>query len=233
MIIFDLDGTLILPMDEARRHLIHSYTDFRRKLMEKAAEFGIPRDEYIGNDYRMALIYNRTREIVSRSGFSKERASIIMKALSEIIAAEEKQEHETSVALPGASETLKALKESGHELGIVTNTSESELLGILERFGFREYFDRYVTREHVEYLKPNPELVLRILNESGARDFFYVGDADLDVEAAGSACRLLGVRCTFILINTRGYDETAIASMRPEKVIDSLKELLCILPSSG
>jgi HAD superfamily hydrolase (TIGR01549 family) len=198
-------------------------------MIEKASGFGIPAAEYEGQDSRMALIFNKTREFAIRNGFSKEKASTIIESLNRIVAEAEGQEHEGSMPLPGALETLEALKRSGYRIGIVTNTCESELLKMLERFGFKRYIDFHVTRDDVEYLKPHPQPVLKILEQSGTKDFCYIGDADHDLEAARSASRLLGTNCMFILINTRGYDKVLIAAMGPDKVIDSLEELQHVL----
>lgn len=138
-------------------------------MIEKASGFGIPAAEYEGQDSRMALIFNKTREFAIRNGFSKEKVSTIIESLNRIVAEAEGQEHDGSMPLPGASETLEALKRSGYRIGIVTNTCESELLKMLERFGFKRYIDFHVTRDDVEYLKPHPQPVLKILKQSVQR----------------------------------------------------------------
>ncbi len=191
-------------------------------MKNKAMEFGVSAEEYEGLD-RMALIWNKTREVVSRIGFDEERGVKVMNALNQLVAAHEEEEHEDSILLLGVKEILKELKTTGYQIGVVTNTSECELLKIFHRFGFGRYIDLYITRDYVNYLKPNPELVEKILKEFRKKRFVYVGDADHDAQAAKSAGGY------FIMMNTRGYDRETIESIGPDAVIDSLHQLPDIL----
>lgn len=230
LVIFDLDGTLI-RIREKPKHIRHmsqnpGYISLRDQFRKKLMEFGIPFDEYEGLN-RVALIWNKTREILNREGHESIRVSDIMDALDQLLLAHEEEEHEDCILLSGVGETLKKMRDKGYIIGIVTTTSKRELLKIFRRFDFGRYIDLYVTRDDVDYLKPNPEPLKKILKEFGKRKFYYVGDADHDAEAVRSLG--YGFEGNFTLLNTRGYDEETIRSIKPDAVIYTPAEIIEIL----
>jgi HAD superfamily hydrolase (TIGR01509 family) len=91
-------------------------------------------------------------------------------------------------ALPGLEATLDRLRGAGILLGIFTG-SEGESLPSLERDGLLEYFEVVVTRRDVERFKPDPEGLLKCLDELGIdpADAAYVGDSRIDVQASLAA----------------------------------------------
>ena len=231
-ILFDLDSTLVLPSEKPvyHGHMAQNpqYVSLREQMVQKAVEYGVPAEEF-EEDNRMALIYNRTREATERLGVSDEIRESVMKDLDSLIRAMERQEHREAKLMPKAKEVLQALRESGHKIGIVTNTSEEELLEVLERFSLKDYIDAHVTRNQVKYIKPHPEPVEKILSSSKATSYWYVGDADHDILASRAASKNLGLASVSVLINTRGYDRETIETMNPDHTIDSLEELIPLL----
>jgi phosphoglycolate phosphatase len=89
---------------------------------------------------------------------------------------------------PGVVEALNALEGADVLLGIVTGKSRRGLDAVLERYRLR---DRFVTLQTADTGpgKPDPSMVLRALNETGAerRDTVIVGDTAFDVLMARAA----------------------------------------------
>ena len=231
-ILFDLDGTLILMKKKHNDQILQDvrYNSLKRQMKMKAVEYGLSFEEYEEIN-RMAGILNKTRMLVNREGFDQDTADSLMFELNELMAIYEGEEHNDCILSLGAIETLKKLRKHGYEMGVVTNTSESELLKIFNRFGIEKYIDAYETRDNSDYVKPNPEPVIKILRKLKARRFFYIGDSDHDAEAVKRALELTrpNLQGKFILINTRRYDEKALVSMRPYALIQALNELFPLL----
>ena len=196
----------------------------------KAVEYGLSIEEYKEIN-RMAGILNKTRTLMDREGFDQDTAIALMFELNELMASYEREEHKDCVLSTQAIETLKKLKKDSYDVGIVTNTSESELLKIFNRFRIEKYVDAYVTRDSLRYVKPYPESVIEILGKLNTTCFFYIGDSDHDAEAVKRAQKLSKINLygKFILINTRRYDEKALASMKPYAIIQSLQEIFPLI----
>jgi HAD superfamily hydrolase (TIGR01549 family) len=223
LLLFDMDGTLIVQRGDAPdRALIHSFTTESRKLMKRIAlSYGVPEAE-VEPLNRMAHIWNKARGYAESHGFKAETIDGMMSELDGAFQRQEELEHSNSFLPPGNIEALEALFHASHPMGVVTTASRAsyERLSSSDEFGcFGRFFRYSVTRGECVYIKPDPEPIIRILNLFGRSDFIYVGDSDHDAEAARSA----GGR--FVLLNTMRFNEDVIGLMRPEGVIDSLKEL--------
>ena len=84
---------------------------------------------------------------------------------------------------PAVEETLQSLRAQGLRLGIVTG---GESLGLLSEL---QLFDSVVTVHDVKKRKPDPEGLLRCLDELNVKPerALYVGDTEIDVSAAHAA----------------------------------------------
>lgn len=87
----------------------------------------------------------------------------------------------------GLLETLGQLKGKLH-LAICTNRSTS-MDAVLEGFNLTDYFSFVMTAARASFPKPHPDPLLRILSHYGikADEALFVGDSDVDSEAAGAA----------------------------------------------
>ncbi|SNB44703.1 HAD family hydrolase [Geobacter sp. DSM 9736] len=87
----------------------------------------------------------------------------------------------------GFRETLDALR-SRVELAVCTNRSTSMDM-VLDSFGLTRYFGCVMTAAKVENPKPHPEPLLKVLDHYGyeARQALFVGDSDVDRQAAAAA----------------------------------------------
>lgn len=71
-------------------------------------------------------------------------------------------------------------------MGLVTNIGEYAIVKALKLFDLQEFFDVLITRNHVKFLKPNPEglnLAMEKLDTT-PRQVIFVGDSVNDIEAA-------------------------------------------------
>ena len=224
--------TLILMKKKVNDQILRDrrYNSLKKQMKMKAIEYGLSFEEFKEIN-RMAGILNKTRTLIEEEGFDRDTATALMFELNKLMSSYEREEHKECVLSPQAIETLKKLKKDSHDIGIVTNTSESELLKIFNRFGIEKYVDAYITRDNLRYVKPYPDSLIEILGKLNTSRFFYIGDSDHDAEAVKRALRLgkNNLYGKFLLINTRRYDEKALASMKPYAVIQSLNEIFPLL----
>jgi HAD superfamily hydrolase (TIGR01549 family) len=119
---------------------------------------------------------------------------------------------------------LQALKEK-YKLGLVSNFGIPECgRKLLDNFGLRKFFDIVIISAEVNQRKPNPEIFKKALHDLNvnASDAVFVGDMpELDVKGP----KTVGIKA--ILIERKPTD--AEVSIKPDRVIRSLTELLAIL----
>ena len=86
-------------------------------------------------------------------------------------------------------EVLKLLYSEGKTLAIVTNRDSRVVIDILKQEGILHYFSSIITCDKVKNLKPNPEPILKCLEETNTckEDFVYIGDAKNDWMSACNA----------------------------------------------
>ena len=96
---------------------------------------------------------------------------------------------------------------------------------ILGGLGIRDRFDIVLGPDDVTHAKPHPEMVVKILESSGAKPYstLFVGDTDKDMLAGrGAGVGTCGGRW--------GYgDAAAMETIKPDFVIDNPAELLKII----
>ena len=225
LILFDMDGTLIIqqerPVYTGTSTTHSSYMSVKSHMKEIVVKHGVPA-ELVMNLDRMAYIWNNTRHYLEDNGCSEKQINAIVDEINVPFMIEERADHAVSVLLPGTIEGLESLRQQGYRMAAVTTASREsyDRISTSEKYGsFGKYFSYSITRDDCKYIKPDPEPIHRVLEHFMTDDFIYVGDADHDAQACSSACG------RFVLINTRRYDEATIESLRPDAVIDDLRQL--------
>lgn len=97
---------------------------------------------------------------------------------------------------PNVLDTLKKLHDRGLMLAICSSRGRPTLEGFVQSFGLENYFSMIVSANDVQRHKPNPEPVLRILQQLNipADEALVVGDASFDILMGRNAgCRTCGV----------------------------------------
>lgn len=139
-------------------------------------------------------------------------------------------EARTTRLLPGAEELLAALVGAGLRLGIISNRMYGGdlLLNDLDYFGISHYFSSLVASCDVGFMKPNPALFRRALDDLGVspEEALLVGDDPrADVEGALAA----GMRAIWVRRPPTRTDEPP----RGVPSVTALDEVLPILQTMG
>lgn len=204
-VIFDLDGTLIDSYEgikDALNYTIKAYNKREWSLKEVRRKVGkgleILIEEAIGKDY-----------ISEGVKLFRERYSKIFLKKSKI--------------LPFVKDTINFLQEKKVKLAIASNKPSDFTKNILENFGISNHFSLILGPFEVERLKPNPEMLIKILDELNIEreDALYVGDMLLDAETAKNA----KIDCILISTGGNNFNELKKTGF---PVIKNLKELITV-----
>ncbi len=84
--------------------------------------------------------------------------------------------------MKGSEELLKFLTDRGLLLGVATNRSRSSVPPVLEELKIDKYFDIICTADDVANPKPDPSMILYIMDTLKAKkeESFYIGDMVID-----------------------------------------------------
>ncbi len=135
---------------------------------------------------------------------------------------------------PGIPETLKHAQKLGLKLGVASSSPVHwvhSLLLHLELFG---YFDQIICKDHVQKIKPDPELFLRCCAELGLtrQEAIIFEDSPTGIRAANAA----GIFCVAIPNSLTRQLDTGHADLQLTRIDEiPLEELLCkaALPANG
>lgn len=169
-IAWDFDGTLV-----------DSYPNCIRAFKEAVESFGYQADEEIIRE-RMTLTIRHAIEYYSEKyGLDGEELRVRYKEL-------EGFRPDLVHLYPEVAETLKAIKESGRRNHLYTNRNQMALQ-YLEALGVLEYFDGLITAENIGKLKPEPDGMIRLMEQYQveAGKMLMVGDRAVDIVSAKGA----------------------------------------------
>lgn len=126
-----------------------------------------------------------------------------------------------TVILQEVEQTLGWLYENFYTMGIVSTKGRSTIESILAHHDLEDFFDVILGYEDVKELKPNPEGLLRAVEELGGNkiDTVYVGDSVIDIQTAKNA----GV--SVIAIASGMTTAEILRAKSPEVLIRSFGEL--------
>ncbi|MGM0876742.1 MAG: pyrophosphatase PpaX [Bacillota bacterium] len=205
-LLFDLDGTLINTNEliiESFLHTLNSYYPNKYK-----REDVLP---FIG-----PTLYDTF-------------ASINQDKMEEMVIAYRKFNHEQHDDLvteyETVFETIKTLKEQGFKLGIVTTKIRDTVNMGLKLTKLDQFFDVVVTLDDVENAKPDPEPVLKALEQLGSSpdEAIMVGDNHHDVLAGKNA----GTKTAGVSWSIKGREY--ISSYHPDYLLEKMSDLLPIV----
>jgi len=126
---------------------------------------------------------------------------------------------------PGIRELLFRLKENGAKLMLFTGGGRVSTYFCLEQTGILHLFDALICGEDVQRPKPDPEGILKLIQEQhlDLKRSIVVGDAASDVEAGKAA----GISAAWLRwsINAQAIQP----KVQPDYVCDSIKDLEQVL----
>ncbi len=205
LVIFDLDGTIVDSYEGIKEALNYSIRKFGKR------PWGL-------NEVKKRV--GRGLEILIEEAIGKEYVEEGVKLFREKYS---KIFLKRTKIFPEVKETINYLMEKKVILAIASNKPSDFTKKILENFGISNHFSLILGPFEVEKLKPDPEMLLKILNQLkiDKRDALYIGDMLLDAETAKKA----GIDC--ILISTGGntFEELKKTGF---PVVNNLKKIIDI-----
>ncbi len=210
LIIFDFDGTLA---DTKKGILASANAALEHHGFPKAAE----KDVY-------PLIGLTLEEIFSKLAKNASPAQI-----PEIVAHYRKIYNSTApkntALFPGMKETLESLKAEGKLLAIATSKRQEGVNLMLDELGIRRFFSMVVTEEQVAGKKPAPDMVQKILQETGtpAAQALVVGDTVYDVQMGKNA----GAKTCAVTWGAQSKEQLALS--KPDFTAHNAGQMHCLL----
>ncbi|MEH7075775.1 pyrophosphatase PpaX [Neobacillus drentensis] len=125
----------------------------------------------------------------------------------------------------GVLETIQILKGKGYKLGVVTTKRHDVTMKGLRLMNLEEFFKVVITYDHVSKTKPDPEPIIRALEQldSTPEETMMVGDNYHDI-LAGKNAGTVTAGCAWS-IKGREY----IAKYEPDYILENMVDLLTIL----
>lgn len=169
-VLFDLDGTLV----DSRALILASFRHATRTVLGRV----IPDEVLLANVGGHGI--HAQMEVLDEA-----HADELVRVYREHNHAAYRSVH----AFPGIHSLLQRLSGEGRRLGVVTVKSRATTELTFELLSFQGYFGAVVTGDDTERHKPDPEPLLRALDELGApaESAAYVGDSPFDIQAAKAA----------------------------------------------
>ena len=127
-------------------------------------------------------------------------------------------------ALDGVDEILPRLIIAGYTLAIATTKFTHHTRGILEKFGWNNYFTTTASGDEVQNVKPAPDLIELALQRLGSQpeEAVMIGDTVNDIQAARQAgLAVIAVKSPF--------GDVDLAAYEPDFLIEKLSDLSDLL----
>jgi phosphoglycolate phosphatase len=176
LVIFDLDGTLI-----------DSAADLAVAINAMLADYGrepLP----VGEVRRM--IGDGVATLVARALAARDcRPAEPAEAERSFMRHYESNATSLTTVYPGAAQALQALSAAGIPLAVCTNKPARIAGDILGSLGLATYFARVIGGDSLPFRKPDPRVVLALLEAFAAapEDALLVGDSEVDAATASAA----------------------------------------------
>lgn len=132
-------------------------------------------------------------------------------------------------ALPDVESTFTELKNKGIKIGLNTGFSRIIANTIIRRLHWdeKELFDVVVGSDEVEFGRPNPLMIRKMMTDLGITDpaeVAKVGDTEVDIrEGKNAGCRYV------IGITTGAFTKEELEKYHPTHIIHNISELLPII----
>ncbi|MFQ3621585.1 MAG: HAD family hydrolase [Spirochaetales bacterium] len=245
-VIFDLGGTLEDTRVDTTRH-IEVVPKIRQKIQSAVPLENLSDQELLERIYKGMEAYKSFRETHERELTPQEVFLTFVfpdSAIPPPVFTSEKDPFWDEVAYiyesefyqrtcrPETPKVLATLKKEGFRLGVISNILSRLLVPErLQAYGISQYFDVILTSAEFGLRKPNPKIFLAATEQLHIqpKDAIYVGDTvSRDVVGARRAGYALAVQ---IRSHLTSISDTSKDTEKPDVLIQSLEELLKILPS--
>ncbi|CAH0991473.1 Phosphoglycolate phosphatase [Sinobacterium norvegicum] len=214
-VLFDLDGTLVDSVPDIALALDAALAEL------SLAEAGIDRvRDWVGNGARILVVrglawgLQQTTESLSTEQIDRAE-QLFRQHYSRYL-------NQASALYSGVTEYLSWLHAQAVPMAVVTNKPIAFVPALLSGLGIDGFFDVVLGGDSVDNSKPHPQMLLVACQRLGVepQQCWMVGDSCNDIEAARAAeMPVVGVSYGY----NHGRD---IALDRPDRVVDSLNELI-------
>jgi phosphoglycolate phosphatase len=175
LIVFDLDGTLI-----------DSAAGLAAAINAMLAGFGC---EPLSLQEVRRMIGDGVQMLVSRALAARHCDADPGHAIESFMRHYESDATALTTAFPGAGEALQVLQAAGIPLAVCTNKPARVTGDILSSLGLVKYFARVIGGDSLPFRKPDPRVLLALVQASAAspESSLMVGDSEVDAAAARAA----------------------------------------------
>ncbi|WP_201353278.1 HAD family hydrolase [Hydrogenimonas urashimensis] len=170
-VIFDLDGTLVDSQEDITASINHVRTQI----------YGLdPLDSAFVIDRINKRGLNLALEFYGVTEYEQKAKALFEDHYS-------RQCVKNAKTFPGIPELLEALKSKGCDLYIATNAPSKTSEMILQNNNIAHHFTDIIGADRVEKAKPDPEVILKIVEKSKYDEIWMIGDSPKDLMAAQGA----------------------------------------------
>ncbi len=215
-VVFDLDGTLV--------HFDIDYRALKEEVLRALARLGVPVSS-LSPDDTLTDMLSRVEAYAEATGRGEEFMRKVWNEAIRVIERFEASSADRIRPVPGAADVLMALKGKGMKIGLITLNSSAVAVNTLKRLGIDRLLDAMVARDFVREAKPNPDHLMKVLEELGVKpeETVVVGDTVLDIRCG----KKLGAVAIGITTGRSSRDELERAGA--DFIISSLSELIPII----
>ncbi len=176
LVIFDLDGTLVDSKNSILASIRHALDRLGHTHIE------VHQERALQQDLRVTLqeAFDHHRQVLTETD--------MIRFIEEYRTHNSFEPERTMSVFEGAEKVLQTLK-ARYKLAVATTKHTEQAEGILGRLGISKYFDHIQGTEHGMKYKPEPDVLLKVLDVLGhlPHEAVYVGDTHHDMKAAQSA----------------------------------------------
>ncbi len=210
LLIFDLDGTLI----DSRRDLANSVNAMLRHM----------RRDPLPDETVASLVGNGAPVLVRKALGEGVSEDDVAAGLEFFLRYYDAHSLDHTVLYPGVRDALDACLGRHAALSVLTNKPERMSRTIIDGLGLGGLFFRIYGGNSLEFKKPHPIGITRLMAEAGcdAAGTIMVGDSYVDVRTARNA----GVRCCGV---SYGFQPESLVADPPDMLIDRLGDLAGLL----
>lgn len=204
-ILFDLDGTLIDTSNLIIRSFQHTFTHHYGRPLTPQQVYA-----FFGKPLRDAMEY-----------YGPDKVEELIKTYREFNLA---NHDELTTGFASVPETIQKLYNAGIVMAIVTSKTKSTAIRGLKLFDMDKYFSAVIGHEECQRHKPDPEPVLRALEEIKLTpaECLMVGDSPFDLVSARAA----GVRTAAVRWTELAWEQ--LLAEQPDYELSTIEDLLTI-----
>ena len=132
---------------------------------------------------------------------------------------------EQSGLVPNIDSVIKQLVEHGKKLVILSNNAKVNVEEVLKKFDLEQYFSDIIGFNEVSKTKPDPEGILKILEQEKipSENTLFIGDMVSDCQAGAAA------NVKTIIISTGLVAKDKLVEARPFKLVENVEGLRSVL----